>query len=127
MEIVDNHMQNKANTIVGFFKEHIKEMLLFLACDIFLFKVTLYSFEIKEKNTNKPFIHSSAIKRVQSTASSKGSFNPTSLSWYKFGSDVLGKQSYFSLSQLLVPVNGYGECCFASTAFAAAILLLSVF
>jgi len=30
-------------------KEHIKEMLLFLACNIFLPKVNFYNFEIKEK------------------------------------------------------------------------------
>lgn len=36
-----------------FFKEHIKEMLLFLACGIFLSKLNLHSFEIKEKNIKK--------------------------------------------------------------------------
>lgn len=79
MEVVDSHMRNKANTVLFCFKEHIKEMLLFLACGVFLSKVNLRSFEIKEKNIKKAInLFISYIQRIQNTASSKGSFSPTS-------------------------------------------------
>lgn len=60
MEMVDNYMKSKGFwgalvvCVFGFFvKEHIKKILLFLICGVFLSKVKLYSFVIKEKNIKK--------------------------------------------------------------------------